>query len=317
MRDHSKIGKGESRLYPSCSVGLKTTDTTCYTRLAVVLGRTLNQALDMLIDDLKSTPKATTSGFSDKSYYDGEQEYSENALRAHVEKQSAYIDCYRKHLMNYFGSRSIRILELGAGTCALSLSLSKSLSVQHGAMFDISAKRMQQYAAKVGQILDLSDSNFQYLEGDFSAPSSLPAEKFDLILFDASLHHARSIWSLLAACRARLAPGGLLVAQREQHVARLTAGYKLNRLLATDEVRRGVSENAYLREQYLYYLRVGGFDVCAIPAPETALQKLCSALNGFLFSKWVYVARGSAELIGKELPLESIVSVHGDSVSVT
>lgn len=244
---------------------------------------------------------------SDKSFYDDEGEYSDEALLQFVHKQSAYIDRYRTILADYFGRRPIRILELGAGTCALSLSLSQSLVVQQSVMFDISAIRMQRYAPRVCKILGLPLPPFQYLEGDFSDPSCFPAEEFDLILFDASLHHARSIWDLLSACKAHLAPSGLMVAQREQYLARLSAGWVLNRLIRTDEVRSGVSENAYLRGQYLYYLRACGFDACAIAAPETMLQKLMFFLNDLVFSKWVLVARSSGKRIGNELPLNSII----------
>ena len=243
-----------------------------------------------------------STAITDKRFYDEEREYSDEALRQFVNKQSAYIDQYRALLADYFGSRPIRVLELGAGTCALSLSLSQSLIVQSGVMFDISAIRMKQYAPRVCQILGISPPPFEYVEGDFSDLSCFAKEKIDLILFDASLHHARSIWNLLSACKSFLAPGGIIVAQREQYLARLTAGWALNRLMGMDEVRSGVSENAYLREQYLYYLRACGFDACAIAAPETRFQKFIFFLNGLVFSKWVLIAKSSDELIGDELP---------------
>lgn len=257
--------------------------------------------------DTKIAFQSANAAFSDKSFYDEEGEYSDEALLQFVQTQSTYINRYRKLLADHFGCRPIRILELGAGTCALSLSLSLSLVVQRGIMFDISATRMQRYAPRVCQILGSPPPAFQYLEGDFSDLSTFPAEEFDLILFDASLHHARSIWDLLSTCKTHLAPGGLMLAQREQYLARLSAGWVLNRLIGSDEVRSGVSENAYLREQYLYYLKACGFDACTIAAPETPLQKLTFFLNGFVFSKWVLVARGSTNKIGSELPLNSIV----------
>ena len=248
-----------------------------------------------------------STAIADKRFYDEESEYSDEALRQFVNKQAAYIDQYRALLVDYFGSRPIRVLELGAGTCALSLSLGKSLVVQHGVAFDISATRMQRYAPRVCKILGIEPPAFQYVEGDFSDLSCFAEEKFDLILFDASLHHARSIWDLLSSCRELLAPNGLLVAQREQYLARLSAGWALNRLIGMDEVRSGVSENTYLREQYLYYLRACGFDACAIAAPETRFQKLMFFLNGLIFSKWVLIARSSDEKIGNELPHNLII----------
>jgi hypothetical protein len=91
-----------------------------------------------------------------------------------------------------------------------------------------------------------------------------------------------------------LRPGGVLVAQREQYLGAATAGVKLTRLLQTPEVKAGVSENAYLRAQYEYYLRAVGFDsVTFFPVAETALQRMFSFLNGLLFSKWVIWAHSS------------------------
>lgn len=252
-----------------------------------------------MINDARIILKSTSIG--DKSFYDEEGEYSDEALSHFVKKQDVYIDRYRKLLLEYFGCRPLHILELGAGTCTLSLSLSKSLIIKHGVAFDISATRMQRYAPRVRKILEIESSVLKYVEGNFSDLSCLIGERFDLILFDASLHHARSIWDLLSSCRELLSKGGLLVAQREQYLARLSAGWAIKRLMGTDEVRSGVSENAYLREQYLYYLRVCGFDPCTIAAPETRFQKLFFFLNGFIYSKWVLIARGSDEKIGNEL----------------
>lgn len=238
---------------------------------------------------------------TDKLFYDDEYEYTEEALRQSVDKQTVYITRYQHLLANYFNGRPIRVLELGAGTCTLSLSLSKALKISQGVMFDISAKRMQQCAPRVCKILEITLPDFEYVEGNFSDLSSFPKGEFDLILFDASLHHARSIWDLLSTCRNHLAPDGLLIAQREQYVARLTAGWVIDRLIKTVEVRNGVSENAYLLEQYLYYLKVSGFDVSSIAAPETTFQKIMFFLNGFIFSKWVLIAKNSSENIGNKL----------------
>ncbi len=237
----------------------------------------------------------------DKRFYDEESEYSDEVLRQFVKKQAEYVNKYQTLLLDYFGSRQIRILELGAGTCALSLTLGKLLVVRQRVAFDISAIRMQRYAPRVCKILGIEPPLIQYVEGDFSDLSYFAEDKFDLILFDASLHHARSMWNLLSSCRQILAPSGLLVAQREQFLARLSAGWALKRLINSDEVQSGVTENAYLREQYLYYLRCCGFDACAIAAPETKFQKLMFFLNGIFFSKWILISRKSAGKVGKEL----------------
>lgn len=256
--------------------------------------------------DINTTDTVEKSSTTDKLFYDEEYEYTDDALRDSVKKQAIYISRYQHLLISHFNGRPIRILELGAGTCTLSLSLSKVLKIKQGVMFDISAKRMQKCAPRVCEILGIALPDFDYAEGNFSDLSSFPTGRFDLILFDASLHHARSIWDLLSTCREHIAPNGLLIAQREQYVARFTAGWVIDRLIKTDEVSKGVSENAYLREQYLYYLRVSGLDVSSIAAPETFFQKTMFFLNGLIFSKWVLIAKSSTQKIGMNLPLKAM-----------
>lgn len=126
------------------------------------------------------------------------------------------------------------------------------------------------------------------IEGHFDAPLALPDHQFDIVIFDGALHHARSMWFILEQCRRVLRTDGILIAQREQYLGLLTSGMKLTRLLQTPEVRAGVSENAYLRAQYEYYLRAAGFaSVEFMPVAETPLQRMLSVFNGLLFSKWV------------------------------
>ena len=113
----------------------------------------------------------------------------------------------------------------------------------------------------------------------------------DLLLFDASFHHASSPWDLLAECRRVLKSDGLLIAQREQYLGLLSSSFVLRRLLKSEEVTSGVIENAYLRSQYEYFLRARGFDPKFIGVAESAVQKLLSFTNGLIYSKWIIAAR--------------------------
>lgn len=251
-----------------------------------------------LNDDINANP--------DKAFYDEEVEHSDNALFEYIQKQFTYISRYENKLINYFNGRPINILELGAGTCTLSLTLSKTLKIKQGTMFDISGLRMRQYVPRICKILDITPPNFTYVEGDFSDLSCLGEAEYDLILFDASLHHSRSMWDMLTQCKARLAPDGLVLAQREQYLAPLTANWVLKRLIRSEEVLKGVSENAYFFQQYLYYIRACGFDVVALAAPENKIQKILFFLNGIVFSKWILIAKKSNLKIGSYLPFRSI-----------
>ncbi len=97
------------------------------------------------------------------------------------------------------------------------------------------------------------------------------------------------MWDLLADCRKVISQRGLVVAQREQFLGTFTAGIKLSRLLSTPEVKAGVSENAYLRHQYHYYLSANGFTAEFIPCAENRWQQLLLPLNGLLLSKWTII----------------------------
>jgi hypothetical protein len=69
-------------------------------------------------------------------------------------------------------------------------------------------------------------------------------------------------------------------------LAPLTCGYALNRLLQSHEVQAGVSENAYLKEQYAYYFRANGFEPRFHRVSPSAKWLLLSPLNGIAYSKW-------------------------------
>ena len=123
-------------------------------------------------------------------------------------------------------------------------------------------------------------------------PFRLPDASFDLVVFNAALHHARNIWTCIGESYRVLRPGGYLIALREQICAPLRIRRTYRNLLRTREVQSSVSENSYLVEQYLYYLRASGFHATAIPVVygnQRLLKRLLPFANGLLFSCYVLV----------------------------
>jgi ubiquinone/menaquinone biosynthesis C-methylase UbiE len=225
---------------------------------------------------------------ADKSYYDTQ---IVNNIPAFAKKISLYFSKYENLIINRFGGKkNIQILEMGAGSCTLSLLISKYKFVSKVVCYDISFERMKSIVESNAKNIDSDFSKLEFVEGDFSNIIPFDNDCFDIILFDASLHHTRSMWNTLDECRRVLKKGGVVIAQRETTLGMFTSKIKMKRLLETEEVKMGVSENAYLKEQYEYYFRANGFSTKFISMAETFMQKLLLPLNGFLFSKWIIIA---------------------------
>lgn len=230
----------------------------------------------------------------DKKFYDESvAELTVAALRAHCGTVTKYIAAFDGRLNASGAGRPLKVLELGAGSCVTSLVLSRRDNIAQIVCLDISLRKMQEVLpSSVVAVGACSPEKISMIEGHFDAPLPFTAEEFDVVIFDGALHHARSMWFILEECRRVLRPDGVLIAQREQYLGAATAGIVLKRLLRSPEVKAGVSENAYLRAQYEYYLRAVGFDsVEFFPVAETTFQRLFAFLNGLLFSKWVIWAR--------------------------
>lgn len=234
---------------------------------------------------------------ADRVFYQAETHYFDDPefYRRQVPVLESYMSAYRDTLAGFARGRKLRTLELGAGSCMTSLLLSREPWIESMHCVDISAARMKASATvaaeRVGGRLDL----LTFGEADFSYPlTTLANGAYDVVLFDAALHHTRNMWLTLQECRRVLVDDGLLVAQRELYLARWTSKFVLRRALDSREVRSGVSENAYLREQYNYYFRANGFRPRFIPAAPGKLRWI-PFLNGLVFSKWTIVAERRPE----------------------
>jgi ubiquinone/menaquinone biosynthesis C-methylase UbiE len=230
-----------------------------------------------------------TSG--DRAYYDAGAAGGGPEHRAWMAEIEACFRSYEARLRGSFPGGPLRVLELGAGSCGLSLLFSRWPEVDEVVCLDISRARMEAPLPLSRSCLGGDPGKLRILEGDFNSPLPFPDRSFDIVAFDASLHHSRSIWTTLGECRRVLREGGRLAAQRENTVSPLRARLQLRRLLASPEVRAGVSENAYLREQYEYYLRAAGFETEYRPLRKTLLKKALFFLDGVLFADGTFLGR--------------------------
>lgn len=227
----------------------------------------------------------------DRQFYDEEVDYFSHsklpAFLEHVRVHAQYLRPIEKPLRQLRLTRdSLDVVELGAGTCLTALSLRKLVATTSLTCVDISAKRMAQLSPQVAALIGASAEEVRYVEADFSYRLPLQSQSYDLVVFDAALHHSCNIWLTLAECHRILRPGGVLLGLREAYLAHWTSSIALNRILRSTEVAAGVAENAYLRGQYDYWLRANGFRPRFYPVAPTLTWKLLAPLNGYVFSKW-------------------------------
>jgi ubiquinone/menaquinone biosynthesis C-methylase UbiE len=228
----------------------------------------------------------------DREFYAGSVDYfdAENVshIASHLEVVKSYIAAIADSLDTFCSLRNgnVRFVELGAGTCLTSLSLKKMYPRASFTCIDISMSRMQQLLGKSTSLVGVDGSDIELAECDMSNQLPFGNGTFDIVIFDASLHHSRNIWVTLGECKRILAPDGAVAALREQYLAPFTAGYAMRRLLQTKEVQAGVAENAYLKEQYAYYFLANGFSPQFRSVTPGVQWRLLSPLNGLFFSKW-------------------------------
>lgn len=220
---------------------------------------------------------------TDKAFYDHEPVGSAKAHVNWMREIEFYFLSYADKLNTKLLGTNGDIAELGAGSCGLSVCCSRLPNVKKIYDVDISMLRMQKMIDLSGVALGGDLTKIEPLEADFNLRLPFPDASLDAVLFDASLHHSRSMWHLLAECRRVLKENGVIVAQRESYLSAFRAKKQLAKLLSTPEVSANVSENMYLLAQYKYYLQVHGFDVSFILCSPSKLKRALSAFNGGIF----------------------------------
>ena len=187
-------------------------------------------------------------------------------------------------------------LEIGAGTCWLACTLSRSDKVQSIVACDLDRERLKLARDVFIPRFRGDEAKLRLLEADFHGlPFS--EDSFDFIVADAALHHARDLHDLLRELRRVLKPAGHLVAVREpvlpslrflQTWRRVTFGW-LERL-------KGKTERAYSWKEWTRAFEAAGFRVrrhqCFLDSSlkELTVRALGTRWNGVLFSRYFFIA---------------------------
>lgn len=223
----------------------------------------------------------------DLAFYDNEPIGSLEDHSKWMREIEFYFEAYANRLNASLAGTSGYVAELGAGSCGLSVCLSRLANVKRVTSLDISAKRMAKMIDHSVTVLGGDRAKITPVACDFNENLPFSDGELDAVFFDAALHHTRSMWQTLAECNRILKNGGLLIAQRESYLSPLRAKRQLSDLLCTPEIAASVSENMYFKEQYNYYLKVSGFEVEFISISSSRLKSILSRLNGYLFTDGV------------------------------
>lgn len=232
-----------------------------------------------------------TGASADRDFYDAEPVGTEADHRRFMDEIRTYFDAYRDRLDADLAGGAGQVAELGAGSCGLSSLLSRLPNVRNVYASDISGVRMAKMLDLSVRIVEGDRSRITVAPGDFNQRLPFDDGQLDAVLFDAALHHTRTMWGLIGECARVLRPGGVLVAQRESYLSAGRSTRQLANLLRSPEVSASVSENMYLLSQYRYYLMVGGFSVDFIPTSTSALKRALKPLNGRIFADGVLYCR--------------------------
>ena len=117
---------------------------------------------------------------------------------------------YKEHLATtYFKEKKgVRVLSLGAGTCSHELELATFEPFGEIVCLDMAENRLQQ-AKEIAKERGLE--NIQFICSDFK-DYAFPPNYFDMVLFNASLHHFENVEQLLSIqVKSTLKSGGILV----------------------------------------------------------------------------------------------------------
>jgi ubiquinone/menaquinone biosynthesis C-methylase UbiE len=122
-----------------------------------------------------------------------------------------------------------RVLDVGAGVCWTSATLSRHSQITSVRAFDYSRHRIEKYAPVVIQQFGGVRSKIELVVGDFwKIPDH---DRFDLIVFCQALYMFPNAQEVLARCRRQLQKGGLVMVACEQiepEFSKLEVGYWRN-----------------------------------------------------------------------------------------
>lgn len=187
------------------------------------------------------------------------------------------------------------ILELGAGSCWLSAQISKIPEVKNIYALDVSYDLLKIVGNKIIDYLGGERKKIKFVCADFNKIPFID-NKFDIIVIDASLHHAKDLPCLLKEVNRVLKKDGFLIAIREPIESFL---HFLNlKKFGKNEIRKGATENIYSKKHWRKYFKQAGFDLYFVEDFSKGDIKTISLkmplirfLNGILFFRYHFFVK--------------------------
>ena len=214
---------------------------------------------------------------------------------------SAYGFFRRKRVLDFFDYALRRcgitpggtVVELGAGSCWASSAAACFPDVERVVAVEFSRRRLTEIAPASMALLSAPAEKIERRLADFYA-HGLPDETADLVLMDASFHHAADPARMGRVLFDLTKPGGSVMLMREPTLNFLkhTRDHGI-----TDD--HGSFEREYYRPQYLAFLRDAGFDARTVgvrwfhstPWRRAIYHPPITFLSGVLRGHWVYLGR--------------------------
>jgi 2-polyprenyl-6-hydroxyphenyl methylase/3-demethylubiquinone-9 3-methyltransferase len=138
-------------------------------------------------------------------------------------------------LTQHFGSRPLRVLEVGCGPGFISLEIARAGHSVIGIDLSPECIRVANDFASKDPLINERGS-LEYVTGDFFTDKHLPATSFDAVVFVGALHHFKEQEMVMQRVHDLLVPGGLAIAHEPTRdrvsMSNATLFHLLTRLLA-------------------------------------------------------------------------------------
>lgn len=206
----------------------------------------------------------------------------------------------RKPIFDYLNSKYTfkgDVLEIGAGSCWLSALISRNPKVNHVLALDLSKELIEEIGKRTFAKLEGNKNKIDFIIGDFNS-IPFPEKKFDILVCDATLHHAQNISVLLQEINRVLKDDGFFLGVREPIKSILHQSKILE--FGKREKKQGSTEMIYSKKEWKENFKNAGLDLEIIEDfsqgnTKTKLLKKYPFrfLNGILFSRYYFFAKKS------------------------
>lgn len=187
------------------------------------------------------------------------------------------------------------ILELGAGMCWFSSELSKLKQVNQIYSLDFSKILLEKVAPHIMSYLNADIKKITRVLGDFNK-LKFKKNTFDLVVFDAALHHVTNIPYILNEIKKVIKKNGRILAIREPILPKWRKGKR--KKFGIKDKNYGITEQIFTLREWKNFFEKNSWTVRFFPyiptnkfIPRLLLHKPFKFLNKFLFGYYIMLAK--------------------------